>query len=85
MMVKLLDPCVDGFIFRNADDVVYIILEDLTRNYEKPCILDLKMGTRMYGDNAAPPKIESQKRKSQQTTSLKSGVRMCGSLWYNPR
>ena len=55
--------------FLNRNDDVYIILEDLTQNYEKPCILDLKMGTRMYGDFAKPEKIASQRRKSQQSTS----------------
>ena len=73
--------------FRNQESYnnEYIILEDLTGNYEKACILDLKMGTRMYKDSASPAKRESQDRKCRNSTSHKLGVRLCGSYWYNPR
>ena len=65
-----------SFLFLNRNDDVYIILEDLTQNYEKPCILDLKMGTRMYGDFAKPEKIASQRRKSQQSTSSRYALKI---------
>ena len=68
-----------NFLSRSSDDDIdgseYIVLENLTECYKKPCVLDLKMGTRMYGDFATETKRESQRRKCQKSTSAKLGVR----------
>ena len=61
----------------------YIVLENLTIDYNKPCILDLKMGTRHYGDFASEAKRKSQKKKSKKTTSGKLGIRFCGSQRFS--
>jgi len=61
----------------------YIVLENLTIEYNKPCILDLKMGTRHYGDFASEAKRKSQKKKSKKTTSGKLGIRFCGSQRFS--
>jgi len=61
----------------------YLKLENLTIGYSKPCVLDLKVGTRMYGDFATQEKIRSQETKSQETTSGKLGLRIGGFQRYS--
>ncbi|RHY08691.1 hypothetical protein DYB37_007701 [Aphanomyces astaci] len=56
----------------------YLVLGDLTQGYMRPCVLDIKMGTRQHGADASPAKARSHSVKCAKTTSATLGFRLCG-------
>ncbi|KAF7639777.1 Kinase [Meloidogyne graminicola] len=44
-------------------DKYFIVLEDLVAQFAKPCVIDLKMGTRQHGDDASAQKKLTQTQK----------------------
>eukprot|EP00656_Telonema_subtile_P005293 TRINITY_DN12407_c0_g1_i1.p1 TRINITY_DN12407_c0_g1~~TRINITY_DN12407_c0_g1_i1.p1 ORF type:complete len:284 (+),score=23.93 TRINITY_DN12407_c0_g1_i1:170-1021(+) len=55
-----------------------IVIEDCCKGMRKPCVLDLKMGTRQYGLNPTEEKKASKTAKARKSTTGSLGVRIGG-------
>lgn len=59
-----------------------IEMEDVNKQFKKPCILDLKIGTRHYDNDATIEKVERMTKAALETTSAKAGIRIVGMQVY---
>lgn len=66
----------------SSDLSSYIILTDETKNFDKPCIIDLKIGTFTFEPDAELSKKESQRKKYPQQEEF--GFRLVGMKVYDP-
>ena len=55
-----------------------IVLENLANRFSKPNILDIKLGTQLYDDEAGEEKKARMIQAAKATTSLETGVRLTG-------
>nr|XP_039259771.1 inositol hexakisphosphate kinase 2-like [Styela clava] len=63
--------------------ITYIILENLTKKFEKPCILDMKTGTQLYAKSeCTQEKFSHRERKNRTTTTAAIGLRLSGFQVY---
>lgn len=60
------------------NDKEYIVLQNLYHTYSQPLILDIKLGSILYDENATPDKVERMKKTSSSTTSGSLNFRICG-------
>eukprot|EP01101_Sappina_pedata_P003637 TRINITY_DN1462_c0_g1_i1.p1 TRINITY_DN1462_c0_g1~~TRINITY_DN1462_c0_g1_i1.p1 ORF type:complete len:352 (+),score=60.35 TRINITY_DN1462_c0_g1_i1:58-1113(+) len=73
-------------ISKNKDLVDrYLILEDVTAGFAKPCVMDIKMGVWQYTEAMTDEKRRKSIRKTLESTSHKYGIRICGYQKYDPQ
>lgn len=60
----------------------YILLENLASKFKHPSILDLKIGTRGYGDDVSEEKRQAHMAKARHSTAGSLGVRIGGMQVY---
>ena len=62
----------------HVDGRALLELEDLTRRYKHPSIVDIKVGLRTWYAGADPSHIERCKLKDAATTQAALGYKVCG-------
>lgn len=64
----------------NPDEghVQHILIENILIDMNRPCLLDVKLGTILYDAEASEEKRKKMERQAGTTTSGSTGVRICG-------
>ena len=55
-----------------------LVLENLSHRFLKPNILDIKLGTVLYDEDASEEKKARMDKTAKQTTSSETGIRLTG-------
>lgn len=55
-----------------------LVLQNLLYGYRKPCILDVKLGTVLYDEDASEEKKARMTKKAAKSTTLQTGMRLTG-------
>ncbi|WEW60918.1 inositol polyphosphate kinase family protein [Emydomyces testavorans] len=63
---------------RKLDTGLSIVLENVAGDFKRPSVLDVKLGARLWGDEAVPSKRAKLDEVSRQTTSSTLGFRIAG-------
>ncbi|KAL2920189.1 hypothetical protein HK105_200256 [Polyrhizophydium stewartii] len=61
-----------------------LVMGDVLDGFERPCIADIKLGVRLYGDEATAEKRERMEHQARSTTSGATGLRVCGMKVFDP-
>ncbi|GET87056.1 inositol polyphosphate kinase-like protein, putative [Leishmania tarentolae] len=60
-----------------------IMLEYVCYRFRRPCVMDIKMGSRQYGLHPSAEKKRSKERKATLSTSARYGIRLAGYRRWN--
>lgn len=63
---------------RKIDTKLSVVLENVASGFKRPNVLDVKLGARLWADDAPPAKRAKLDAVSQETTSSSLGFRICG-------
>lgn len=55
-----------------------LVLENLAHRFVRPNVLDIKLGTQLWDDDATMEKRERMERVARTTTSATTGIRLTG-------
>ena len=70
---------------KRIDSGLLIALENVAYGFERPNILDIKLGARLWADDAPPAKRAKLDAVAKETTSGSLGFRIAGmKVWKNP-
>ncbi|KAI8576234.1 hypothetical protein K450DRAFT_257767 [Umbelopsis ramanniana AG] len=78
--ISLNEPT-ESFNPAELDD--HICIENLLYGFTQPCVMDIKLGTQLYGPDATPSKRAKMIKKANETTSGKLGIKICGMQMFD--
>eukprot|EP00697_Spironema_sp_BW2_P003612 gnl/Spiro4/14811_TR7985_c0_g1_i1.p1 gnl/Spiro4/14811_TR7985_c0_g1~~gnl/Spiro4/14811_TR7985_c0_g1_i1.p1 ORF type:complete len:328 (+),score=101.94 gnl/Spiro4/14811_TR7985_c0_g1_i1:46-984(+) len=62
----------------------FLLIDDITAGYSKPCLVDLKIGTQTYDEALTGAARDERAAKDAKTTTTSCGYRICGMRVWDP-